>query len=709
MMSVTRRLIAALAVVVALVAATKPAFADTYYIYGDTAVGSPFNWGTNDSPLLSLAEYQAIFDSQEFVDDEVILAGEFRESLFLDFLYKQPGSKVHIRQWLPTDPPPPLAGRPIKRAMIRADKTLVGEFTFDNASGYYKAGPLPVAVDEMVGRLLYKWDDPQQLDPNGLNTGHIKRKSMFAGRPPAGSLGLYEFHYDPASKYVYLNVLGMSANKYDYSWVPGFNSTSRSFTGLGIQYGNGCTIEGIEGALWCDDNYNGHTFAAFESKNCVLRNLRVRDAGHHAVAVSNTNDDTPIESCVIEGCEVFGLGGGDFGNAPLMMVAGGIKSNVKSGTFRNNIVHLYNPLDPTGAPESKRPLVPIFMGALNPQQATTTNMSVQGLTAIWYPGLSGPDTTPWVVSNNPYKANDDETPSQYEVRFDRCRWENMNRSQIGSDDFQPRGNHYVSVQRSWFGYTRTGPDRNADAEPYYAIRMSAPSQPVVGQTRVLFSDCHFDVAFDQPPGYRRMAFILASSAPGAAGARAIFNHCNFAFRPLIPRADQEFRFAEWGGRSKDMLVRVKNSILAWNAPLFDDEGVQVGSRRLFHNDFNGSRSTRDFVANGYYNWNWNDVSQGSPINNGFNAAGVPNFLTTADGDPYGTALIDRPFLRPMFSPDLIPGSHAAKLNLGARPDNGATDFPLQDSILISRPGGAKGGSPIAPKKSSTGITGGTTK
>jgi hypothetical protein len=146
-----------------------------------------------------------------------------------------------------------------------------------------------------------------------------------------------------------------------------------------------------------------------------------------------------------------------------------------------------------------------------------------------------------------------------------------------------------------------------------------------------------------------------------------------------------------------MLVRVKNSIIAWNSPLLDFRSAAPGFRRLFHNDANGSRKTRDFAGNGYYNWDFNNVSQFSTDNNGFNALGVPDFFTTADGDSNGKLLVDRPFLRPTVSPDLIPGSEAARSGLGARSDNGAQDLPLDSKVTVLRPNGGVGPSKPAAK------------
>jgi len=693
------RLLCGVVFVVCLFVPLHRANADTYYIYGDTGVGSLTGNGDNTSPFLRLSDYKAIFESQSFVNDVVVLAGTFRESLELDFSLKDPGSKVQIRQWLASDPPPPLVGRPIKRALVRADLPVPGVFSYDIVSGYYRAGPFPVG-DASVGRLLYKWDDPKQFSVDGFNTGHLRRKSQFAGRPGAGSLGAYEFHYDTVGQYVYVNTSGLSTNAADYSWVRGFNSTSRSFAGVSFVYGNGSSIEGIEGALWCDDNNNGHTFAAFESTNCVLRNLKVRDAGHHAVAVSNSNPGTPISSCVIEGCEVYGIGGGDFGNAPFMIVAGGADSNVTNCEIRNNTAYLFNPLDPSGSPVKRNPLIPVLIGAISPENSVTKNISVSRLTAIWSPLLSGPDTSPWDTGWTPYKSSDDENPAQYDVRFDHCRWENMNRAQIGSTNDLPRGIQNVSVRQSWFGFTRTGPDRDTNAEPYYAMTMRAPTTPVVGQVRTLFTDCHFDIAFDAPPieGFRQISFLLAAPDAGAAGTHAIFDHCNFAFRPVVPRTDQAYRFIEWRGRSNDMSVKVKNSIIAWNSPQLDNLGDGPGFRRLFHYDQNASKNTRLFTGNAYFNWNWNTTSQFLTDNNGLNALGVPNFFTTADGDQSGVVLIDRPFLRPTVGTDLVPGSQAAKLGLGVRPDSGALQLPVNDATLLPVPGansgGTKGGSAV---------------
>lgn len=681
-----------------LVLGSQPkAGATTYYVYGDAGVGSLTGDGTSSAPFLLLSDYKEVFESQAFVDDVLVLAGTFRESLELDFSLKDAGSKVHIRQWLPSDPPPPVTGRPIRRALVRADKPLPGFFTYDTVSGYYRAGPFPVGEDS-VGRLLYKWDDPKQFNVDGFNTGHLRRRSQFPGRPTAGSLNAYEFHYDTSGQYVYVNVSGLSTNAADYSWVLGFNSTSRSFAGVSFVYGNGCTIEGIEGALWCDDNGNGHTFAAFESTKCVLRNLKVRDAGHHAIAVSNSNPATPIDSCVIEGCEVYGIAGGNFGNAPFMIASGGAESEVKNCEVRNNTAHLFNPLDPSGSPLTRNPLVPVFVGCISPETLPARNIVVSHLTAIWYPLLSGPDTSPWDTGWTAYKPNDDENPTQYEVRFDHCRWENMNRAQIGSTNDLPRGIQNVSVRQSWFGFTRTGPDRDTNAEPYYAITMRAPTSPVVGQVRTLFTDCHFDISFDAPPitGFRQISFLLAASDAGAAGTRAIFNHCNFAFRPVVPRTDQTYRFVEWRGRTNDMSVRVKNSIIAWNSPQLDNLGDGPGFRRLFHYDQNASRNTRDFTGNAYFNWNWNTTSQFVANNNGLNALGIPNFFTTPDGDQTGVVLVDRPFLRPTVAADLVPGSQAAKLGLGVRGDSGALQLPIDDSLTILRPGDNSSGTKLAP-------------
>jgi len=212
-------------------------------------------------------------------------------------------------------------------------------------------------------------------------------------------------------------------------------------TGLGIQCNpaNGAGADSVvDGVTFMDcvsSIGTGHSLVGFDAPRMTFRNIRVVNAGSHAIAISNSNT-TAVTSVVIEDFEIDGLSGGSGqGNTAVLVGGNAVSSTVAGVRIRRGSMRLFNHLRADSVPLARSSAAPfLFQASIGLATAGVTDVVVEDVDVTWVPGLTS-DTG--VAVGSLYSGELSSTPifggggnmtvpsdatdfNAYPVRFNRC-------------------------------------------------------------------------------------------------------------------------------------------------------------------------------------------------------------------------------------------------------------------------------------------------
>jgi len=214
-------------------------------------------------------------------------------------------------------------------------------------------------------------------------------------------------------------------------------------TGLGIQCNpsNGAGADSVvDGVTFMDcvsSVGTGHSLVGFDAPRMAFRNIRVINAGSHAIAISNSNA-TATTSVVIEDFEIDGLAGGaNQGNSAVLVGGNAVGSTISGVRVRRGSMRLFNLLRADSVPLARAALTPfLFQAGIGLATAGVLDVSVDDVNVAWLPGLTA-DTGVVTVRNATYSGELSSTPifggggnmtvptnptdfNSYPLRFNRC-------------------------------------------------------------------------------------------------------------------------------------------------------------------------------------------------------------------------------------------------------------------------------------------------